>query len=103
GMEGCWQALQYKAGDQQGLLYELAYSSISSLRCFALMRIASQPAYREKDLEILQELVGDSSNDVRFTFAQEIAQIHRVSSSHSRPFLDLLLADQERDVRLALV
>src|SRR5579875_2579370 len=101
-MEEGWQALRSRFGNQEELLYEMAGSSSAALRCFALIKVAGRPVYQQEDLEILQSLVSDPSSEVRSTFAREITKLHQASPDHTRLFLDILLADQERDVRLAL-
>ncbi len=101
-MERCWHILQRKDGSDE-LVYELARSTISSLRSFALTKIISQHALQERDVAVLQELVRDTSRDVRYVFAQQIAVLYQARPNLSKRFMDILLADQERDVRLALV
>ncbi len=102
-MERCWQALLQQEGRSNGLVYDLARSPAPPLRSFALTRIVAQPVLQERDTAALQELVRDTSGDVRTVFAQEIARLYQVNPGLSRRFIDALHRDPERDVRLALV
>lgn len=102
-IDGCWQALQHTTSSPAALLCELAHNPQPSLRAFALSRIVAEARPEESCLGVLRELVRDTSSDVRQVFAQEITSLYHTIPQHARRFIEILLADQERDVRLAQV
>ncbi|HLI71590.1 MAG TPA: FG-GAP-like repeat-containing protein [Ktedonobacteraceae bacterium] len=102
-MEQCWHALCQQEGGSNELVYNLVRSPSSSLRSFAIAKISARPVLQERDTAALQELVSDTSGDVRRAFAQQVARLYQMNPSLSRRFMDILHRDQERDVRLALV
>jgi outer membrane protein assembly factor BamB len=101
-MEQCWRALRQQGGSEH-LVYDLATHRSSSLRAFALTRIATQGILNEKDSAVLKKLIRDNAEEVRIVFAQEIPRLYRANPALSRGYMDILLGDRERDVKLALV
>ncbi len=101
-IEQCWQILRQQRQIEE-LLVELSQQSIALLRAYALRKFAHQPELLEQKLDLLQKFISDPSSEVRLTFAQVLPMLYRAYPDYVRRSFEALLADRERDVRLALV
>lgn len=98
----CWDVLRRNLPAKE-LIYELARHPDAALRAFALTRLVEQTDLVDGDFDLCQQLLNDSSQDVRKTFAHAVVALYKANPNRSRRFLDLLAADREPEVRLAFV
>jgi len=101
-IERCWREFQDSVHDGD-LLLKLARSSDPLLRAFTLTQISLRTRLEENDFLILDELVRDPSDEVRHTFSEVIANFYKIQPHRVRKYLDILSADREFNVRLALL
>lgn len=98
----CWSALQQQKQSEVFLREFLTHQS-SSLRAFALQKIAEHSIQYENDFKVFDAFIKDGSAEVRKALIQAVVSCYKIHPQQAQYILSQLIMDSVTDVRLTLV